>query len=86
MRTRGVLLAIAVMGSALAAPADASAGWQGRSSFQEVACSLAGFAGQAYATPGPGPYFGYGPPSCWPRLVEHRVWRTRTVRVVKVRG
>jgi hypothetical protein len=88
MRTRRVPKGIAViglMGAALAASTDASAGWQGRYGFHEVACGMAQFAGQAYGTPGPGPYVGYGPPSCWPRAVEYRV-RTRAVRVVKVRG
>jgi hypothetical protein len=88
VRRRRVPLAIAVMGFiglVLTAPTDASAGWQGRSSFEDVACNLARSAGQAYSTPGPGPSVGYGPPSCWPRVVEYRV-RTRTVRVVKVRG
>jgi hypothetical protein len=88
MRMRRLPLGIAVMGfigAMLAGPTGASAGWQGPSSFGEVACGLARFAGQAYSPPGPGPHFGYGPPSCWPRVVEHRV-RVRAVRVIKVRG
>ena len=89
MRTRRVPLGIAVVGfigAALATPSDASAGWQGRSSFEAVACNLARSAGQAYSTPGPGPSVGYGPPSCWPRVVVHTRWRARAVRAVKVRG
>ena len=79
-----LLLAASAALATVLTPAQASTyGREGGDAFARLACWYAG--GNPSYVPGPGPYFGYGGPSCWDSATIRR-YRHRHVRPLRVRG
>jgi hypothetical protein len=78
-----IVAASAAIAAALA-PTPASAHGRERDAFARLACWYAG--GNPSYVPGPGPYFGYGGPSCEDREVIVHRHKHRRPRPLRVRG